>query len=223
MSERIRYASVTAAAAVALMAGACGGGSSLASETPSQVLAAAVSATKSATSYEISGSGSFTSGVSGFDLKVAGTSIDGSFVMSGATIDLAEVSGNIYVKAPASFYAAAGASATQSALLAAGWVEITSGSSYAGDFSSLSNFTDISSQLSAAGTVTSDGTGTVNGQSVVLIKNASGTVLAVASSGTAYPVQVKETGANAGTYNLSNWNSIATITAPPNPLTIPSS
>ncbi len=225
MSARIRYVVVAAAATLAIVAAACGGGSSssLASETPAQVLAAAVSATKGATSYEISGSGTFTGGVSSFDLQVVGTDIGGSFVLNGATIELVDVGGNVYIKAPASFYAAAGATAGESVVLAAAWVEITTGSSYASDFSSLSNFSDISAQLSNAGTVTADGTGTVNGQSVVLIKDSSGTTLAVASSGTAYPVQVKETGANAGTYNLSRWDSVPAITAPPNPLQLPSS
>jgi hypothetical protein len=224
MWERSRYVGAVAASGFAIIAAACGGGgSSVASETPAQVLAAAVSATKGATSYEISGTGSFSGGISSFDLKVVGTSISGSFVTSGAAIQLVELADNIYIKAPASFYTAAGASSAGAALLAAAWVEIPAGSSYSSDFSSLSNFSDVSSQLADAGTVTSDGTGTVNGQSVVFIKDTGGTVLAVASSGTAYPVQVKETGTTAGTYDLSNWNSIPTVTAPPNPLQLPSS
>jgi len=226
MSERLRWASLAAVAAtLTITAAACGGSSSsgLSSESPSQVLAAAVAATKAATSYEVGSAGSFSGGISSFDLKVKGTSISGSFVMNGATIQLVEVADNVYIKAPASFYTAAGASSAGAVLLGAAWVEITAGSSYSSDFSSLSNLTDVSSQLANAGTVTSDGTGTVDGQSVVFIKNAGGTVLAVASSGTAYPVEVKETGASAGTYNLSNWNSIPAVTAPPNPLQLPSS
>lgn len=223
MCERIRFAGLAAVAATfALSAAACGSSSSsLASESPSQVLAATIAATKAATSYEISSSGSFGSGVTSFDLKVVGTDVSGTYVLNGATVDLVDVTGNIYIKAPASFYTGEGASATKSALLAADWVEIPASSSYAADFSSLSTFTDIASQLEAAGTVTSGGTASVDGQSVVILKNASGDTLDVASSGTAYPVQVTETGSSAGTYNFSNWDSIATFTAPPNPFTLP--
>ena len=224
MSEPTRWAGVAAVAAtIAVMATGCGStASSLASKTPSQILAAAVSATKGASSYEISGSGSTSTGVSSFDLKVVGADISGSFVMSGATVDMVEIASNIDIKAPASFYTAAGASATGSALLTGVWVEITAGSSYASDFSSLSNTTDISSKLSSTTTVTSDGTGTVDDQPVVFLKDPSGDVLGIATSGPAYPLQVKETGSTAGTYDLSNWNSVATFTAPPNPVKLPS-
>jgi hypothetical protein len=223
MSERFRYTSLAAiAATVAIGAAACGSStSSIASDTPSQVLAATVAATKAATSYEVSASGSFASGITSFDLKVVGTSISGSYVLNGATIDLMDIAGDFYIKAPAAFYVGEGATAAESTFLAAGWVEITPSSSYASDFSSLSMFTDIASQLENVGTVTSGGTGTVNGQSVVILKDTSGDTLDVASSGTAYPVQVTETGTSAGTYNLSNWDSVAKFTPPPNPLTLP--
>ncbi|MGP8162149.1 MAG: hypothetical protein ACLQGJ_13165 [Candidatus Dormibacteria bacterium] len=223
MRHGIPGAMAVVAVAAALAAGCGSSSSSLASETPSQILAAAVSATKGATSYEISSTGSFGSGVTGFDLKVVGTSISGTYVLSGSTVDLVDVAGNIYIKAPASFYTGEGATSGEAALLAPEWVEIPASSSYASDFSSLSNFTDISSQLTPSGTVTSNGTGTVNGQAVVILKDTSGDTLAIATSGPAYPVQTKETGSTAGTFNFSTWNSVPAITAPPNPLTLPSS
>jgi hypothetical protein len=227
--QRIRFICVAAGAAtVALLASACGGStgatvSSVASESPSQVLAAAVSATKAATSYEVSASGTFSTGITSFDLKVVGADISGSYVLNGATVDLVDSAGTIYIKAPASFYTTEGASAVEAALLAVGWVEIPSSSSYAADFSSLSNFTDVASQLEAAGTVTSGGTGSVDGQAVDILKNTSGSTLDVASSGTAYPVQVTETaGTEAGTYKFSDWDGVPTFTAPPSALQLPS-
>lgn len=232
MSEHTRWAGVAAAAAtIAVMAAGCGNGSSsgsgsnsLASKTPSQIVAAAESAIKGATSYEISGSGTTSTGVTSFDLKVVNADISGSFVLNGATIAMVEVASNIYIKAPASFYTAAGASAAGAGLLGSAWVEIPASSSYASDFSSLSNITDLTSKLSSTtDTFTSDGTGNVDGQSVVFLKDATnGDVVAIATSGPAYPLQVKETGGStAGTYDLSNWNSVATFTAPPNPVTLP--
>jgi hypothetical protein len=223
MRHAIPGALVVVAAAAALATGCGSSSSSLASKTPSQIVAAAESATKGATSYEISGSGG-SSGVTSFDLKVVGADISGSYTLSGATVDLIDISSNIYIKAPASFYTGEGASAAGAALLGGVWVEIPASSSYASDFSSLSNITDIPSKLSStSATFTSDGTGTVDGQSVVFLKDTTGgDVVAIATSGPAYPLQVKETGSTAGTYDLSNWNSIATFTAPPNPVKLPS-
>ena len=227
MPEPTRWAGVAAAAVtIAVMAAGCGSSSSssLASKTPSQIVAAAESAIKGATNYEVSGSGTTSTGITSFDLKVVGANISGSYVLNGASIDMVKVASNIYIKAPASFYTAEGASATGAALLGGVWVEITAGSSYASNFSSLSNITDLPSKLSSTtATFTSDGTGTVDGQSVVFLKDTTGgDVVAIATSGPAYPLQVKETGSTAGTYDLSNWNSIATFTAPPNPVKLPS-
>jgi hypothetical protein len=221
MRQDIRGAMAVTALATALTAGC--GSSSLASESPSQILAAAVSATKSASSYEISGTGNFGNGVTSMDFKVAGKNLSGSIVINGSTIDLVEVTDNIYMKAPASFYTSEGTSSSDASILASTWVEATSGSSVASDFSSLADITDVSSELTASGKVTSEGTGTVNGQSVVLLKDSAGNILAIATSGPAYPVQVKATGSTSGVLNLSNWNSIPAITAPPNPMKIPGS
>jgi hypothetical protein len=222
MSKHPRWAGVaTASATIAVMAAGCGSSSSsLVSKTPSQILAAAEAAIKGATSYEISGSGG-SSGITGFDLKVVGTDISGSYTLSGTTVDLLDVASTICIKAPVAFYTAEGASAAGAALLGGVWVEIPASSSYASKFSSLSNITDISSKLTTTATFTSDGTGTVNGQSVVLLKDSSGDVVGIATSGTPYPLQLTSTGSNAGTYDLSNWNSLATFTAPPNPVTLP--
>jgi hypothetical protein len=232
MSERRRWAGAAGAAAaiaacatIAAIATACGGASSngVASETPTQLLAACTSAVKNAGSYEVSSTGSFGDGVTSFDFKVVGADLSGTFVKDGNTVTVIDVGGNIYLKAPAAFYTGAGVGAIKAAVLASVWVEATAGSTVAGDFSVLSTFTDISSELSDAGTVTSGGTGTVDGQPVAILKGAGGTTLDVASTGPAYPVQVTLTGASAGVFNLSNWNSVPSFTAPPSPLTLPSS
>lgn len=226
MSKRMRWAGAAgAAAAIALLAAACGASSNgVAAKTPAQIVAAAELAIKGATSYEVSSSGTSGTSVTSFDLKVVGADISGTYTLNGSTVDLLVVASTIYIEAPASFYTAEGASAAGAARLGGAWVEIPAGSSYSSDFSSISNITDLPSKLpSTTDTFTSDGTGTVEGQPVVFVKDTtSGNVVAIATSGPAYPLQVKETGSTAGTYDLSNWNSVATFTAPPNPLTLPS-
>lgn len=225
MSERTSWAVAAGAAAViALLASACGASSNgVATKTPAQILAACTSAVKSASSFEVSSTGSFGDGVTSLDLKVVGTNVSGVFVKDGNTVNVVDVGGNIYMKAPASFYSDAGVGATKSAVLASVWVEATAGSTVASNFSALSNFTDVAGQLSGVGSVTSGGTGTVDGQSVVILKSGEGTTLDVATTGTAYPVQVTEGGTGAGVFNFTNWNAVPSFTAPPNPLTLPSS
>jgi hypothetical protein len=217
---------VAAGAAVAIASlAACGSSSNgVATKTPAQILAAAVSATSAATSYEIAGTGAFVDGVTSLDFKVAGSNLNGSFVVAGSTVDVMEIAGNIYLKAPSAYYEYEGESATRSAILENVWVEATAGSKVANDFSSLSAFFAISSDLSAASAVTAGGTGTVDGQPVVILKTADGTTIDIATTGPAYPVQVTTTtGSSPATYTLSNWNSVAAFTPPPNPILIPSS
>jgi hypothetical protein len=224
MSEHRGWAGAAGAGVAIAVIAACGGSSSngVASETPAQVLAACTSAVKSASSYEVSSTGSFGDGVTSLDFKVVGADLSGTFVMAGNTVTVIDVGGNIYLKGPASYYTNAGVGAVKAAVLASVWVEAMAGSTVASDFAVLSAFTDVAGELSGAGTVTSAGTGTVDDQSVVILKGADGTTLDVAASGPAYPVQVTESGSSAGVFNLSSWNSISPFTPPPNPLTLPS-
>ncbi len=209
-----------------LLAAACGASSNgVAAKTPAQRCRGGGGAGHQGRDhYEVSSSGTSGTSVTSFDLKVVGADISGTYTLNGSTVDLLVVASTIYIEAPASFCTAEGASAAGAARLGGAWVEIPAGSSYSSDFSSISNITDLPSKLpSTTDTFTSDGTGTVEGQPVVFVKDTtSGNVVAIATSGPAYPLQVKETGSTAGTYDLSNWNSVATFTAPPNPLTLPS-
>ena len=209
-----------AAVAVAALAGC--GTSSLASETPSQILAAAATATRNASGYEITSTGEFPDSITSLDLRVAGADYRGTFVVAGVTISVMQVTGNVYVSAPAAYYMNAGERSAAAADLNDVWVAGAAGSKVANDFSALSARLDISSDLSSTGTVTAAGTGNVDGQPVVILKATDGSTVDIASSGPAYPVRVTTTGSDAAVYNLSNWNGIGTFTAPPSPILIPS-
>lgn len=212
---------VVAAAVAAMLIAACGG-AGLASESPSQILAAARTAVDNAGSYEISGTGDFGSGIDRLDFKIVGADLNGTFGEGASTIDVIVLDGDVYLKAQAAYYTADGVSAAEAATLASTWVEATAGSAVAGDFSSLSALTDVAAELPSTSTLTSKGTGRVDGQSVVILANpGDGTTLAVATSGTAYPVQMRKTGSATTTFDLFNWNALTPFTAPPNPLTLP--
>ena len=197
----------------------------LTSESPAQIVQAASAATQKASGFEMSGTGNFGSGVTAIDFKVHGNDIDGTLTLDGSSVDLDVIGGNVYFNAPAAFWTAEGLPSSATGDYAGKWVEAPAGSSTASAFSGVSSLTDISSLLGNHGTLASGGTGTVNGQSAVFVKDTSdGSILAVASSGPAYPLRLSKTsGSEAGTINFSNWNSVPAFTPPPSPLTIPGS
>ena len=199
--------------------------SGLASETPNQIVQAAMTAVNNTSGFEASATGNFGHGVTSFDFKVHGSDVDGTATLNGNVIDLDVIGGNVYFKAPAVFWTAEGLSAANAAQFATAWVEAPAGSSTASDFSGLSSLTDVSSTLENHGALAAGGTGTVDGQAVVFVKDTTnGGTLAVATSGPAYPVQLSQTSGSAtGVLTFSNWNAVAAFTLPPSPITIPSS
>ena len=199
--------------------------SGLASETPAQILRAAQTAVKGVSGYEMSGTGDFGNGISSMDFRVHGADLAGTAVMNGSTLDMDQVGGNFYFKAPAAFWTSEGAPSSVSSELAGVWVEIPAGSSSSSDFTSFSSIADVSSLLQTSDTLAPGGTGTIGGQPVVFVKDTtqSGS-LAIATSGPAYPVRVTVTGSSgSGSITFSNWSAVPAISPPPNPLTVPGS
>jgi hypothetical protein len=197
----------------------------LASETPAQIVQAAATAAKNATGFEMSGTGNFGSGVTALDFKVHNQDIEGTLTLDGSGVAFEVLAGNVYYKAPAAFWTAEGLPSSLLGEYAGKWVEALAGSSTAGAFSGVSSITDISSTLEDHGTLAAGGTGTVNGQPVVFVKDTSeGGTLAVATSGPAYPLRLsRTTGSTTGVITFSNWNTVPVFTPPPSPIVLPSS
>ncbi len=197
--------------------------SGLASETPNQIVQAAMRAVNNASGFEASATGNFGNGVTAFDFKVHGTDLDGTVTLNGNVVDLDLIGGDVYFKAPAAFWTAEGLSAAAAAQLADQWVEEPAGSSEASDFSGLSSLTDVSSTLENHGALAAGGTGNVDGQAVVFVKDTTdGGTLAVATSGPAYPLQLSQTkGSGTGVLTYSNWNAVPASPCRPAPSPYP--
>jgi hypothetical protein len=214
-------AAATVAAATAALTAACGGGG-LASETPAHIYEAAASATAQVSGYEATGEVAVAGSKVTFDFKVHGSDFAGSFVLDGSTIHVLAVTGTFYIDAPEAALATDfGISSVEAALLAGRWVEVPPSEST--DFTDLTSVTDIAAQLAHHGSLTAGGTATIGGQQVVVVNDGSDSVLAVATSGPAYPVRITATGSSAGHADFSNWNGIAAVTAPPSPIILPGS
>jgi hypothetical protein len=222
ISMRQRIAGVVAAATAATaLTAACGSGAR-ASETPAQIYQAAASATAKVSGYEAAGEVAVAGSKVTFDFKVHGSDFAGSFVLDGSTIQVLAVQGTFYIDAPeAALTTDFGISSVEAALLADRWLKVPSSES--ADFTDLTSVTDIAAQLAHHGSLTAGGTATIDGQQVVLVHDGSDSVLAVATSGPAYPVRITATGSSAGRADFSNWNGIAAVTAPPSPVSLPGS
>jgi hypothetical protein len=218
MGKRIAgvMAGATVAAATAALMSACGG-IALASQTPAQVYQAAASASAHVSGYEATGEVAAAGSEVTFDFKVRGDDFAGSFVLEGSTIQVLAVKGSFYIDAPPAALATDfGISSVEAALLAGRWVEVPPANT--SDFTDLTSVTDIAAQLAHHGSLTAGGTATIDGQQVVLVKDGSDSVLAVSTSGPAYPVRITATGSNAGHADFSDWNAIPPVTAPPSPI-----
>jgi hypothetical protein len=217
-------------AAAATLVAACGSDAKgataspggLAAKSADQIVRAAQAAARGASGYEIRGRGDFGSGLTAFDFKVHGQDLDGTLTDRGQTADLARVGGNIYLSGPAAFWTAAGLTPLEATLLAGHWVEAPAGSAAAKQLSALSTLTDVSASLSQHGPLAKDGTAVIGGQPVVRVRDTSdGSILAVATSGPAYPVRLTTDGSRVTTVDLSGWGTIPLITPPPSPIVLP--
>ncbi len=221
MRQRIAGLGSAAIAAAALTV-ACGSSAGLASQTPAQIYQAAEAATAGASGYEAAGEVAVTGSTVTFDFKVHGSDFAGSFVLDGSSIRVLAVRGTFYIDAPEAALASDfGISSVEAGLLAGRWVEVPTSES--ADFTDLTSVTDIAAQLAHHGSLTAGGTAVVDGQPVVLVDDGSDSVLAVATSGPAYPVRITATGSSAGHADFSNWDGIGAVTAPPSPIILPGS
>jgi hypothetical protein len=206
--------------AVAALAG-CGGssGNGVASKSPSAIVQAAKSAADGASAVHVSGSIVTGSTPITLDLSlVAGKGGRGRLAESGLSFELIELDGTIYISGSRAFYSHfAGAAAAQ--LLQGKWLKAPASSA---SFGGISSLTELRKLLDAAlatsdKTLVAAGTGTVNGQAVVGVKDtAQGGILYVATAGPAYPVEIAKGGKGGGTITFSEWNKPVTLAAPAN-------
>jgi hypothetical protein len=203
----------------------CGGSSDngLASKSPTAIVAAAKAAADGASAVHVSGSTVTGSAPIDLDLSlVAGRGGRGRISENGLSFELIELDGTTYISGSSVFYSHfAGPAAAQ--LLQGKWLKAPSTNS---SFAGISSLTELRRLLDAAlqtssKTLASAGSGTVNGQAVVGVRDTSqDATLYVATSGPAFPVEIAKSGAGGGTITFSKWNKPVTLTAPANAVDI---
>jgi hypothetical protein len=201
--------------------GGCGGGTKsngIADMTPKQILSAVKKAIADAKSVHISGSGTTGGTPLSLDLRLAKDKGGAGHVeVGGYGFDIVRIGQSLYLKANRkSLTHFAGGAAAQ--LLADRWFKVSASSTGFGSFTPLTDLQALMNQiLHASGRVEKGAETKVDGQPVIaLTDGANGGTLYVATTGPAYPLELKSSpGADkAGAIAFAGWDQPVTLTAP---------
>jgi hypothetical protein len=197
----------------------CGGGAKsngVADMTPKQIISTMKAAIASAKSVHISGSGTSGGTAISLDLKLAADKGGAGHVeVGGYGFDIVRIGENLYFKADAKALAHyAGSAAAQ--LLAGKWFKVSSSSGGFGSFTPLTDLRKIMNQiLSASGPVEKGDETKANGQpAIALTDTKQGGTLYVATTGPAYPLELKQGSDKTGSITFTDWDQTVTLTTP---------
>jgi hypothetical protein len=215
-------------AAVAISA--CGGsggsdgsttasGNGIASKSPDQILATAVSAAQAAKSVHVAGTVRDGSQTIAIDLSItSGNGASGTVAEGDASFKLIEAGGAFYIQPNARFLAKVAHSGAAAQLLRGKWLK---GSPTDGSFQSFAQLTSIKSLMGSLtqdhGALTKGSTTTVNGVKALALHSSKGGTMYIATTGKPYPLQVsKASGSKVGKVTFSRYNQAFSISAPSN-------
>jgi hypothetical protein len=211
---RVRILLVPFVAAAALLAG-CTTGTPAAIPTPTtngleslsadEILAKAIDAVKSASSFRVGGTGEVDGDKTDIDLLVAGDDVKGSVTTGGIKAELVRVSGAAYLKAPEELWKAnlpADIQALVLPLVAGKFVKLPASVS-----SLLPSVDDV---IKPSGAVTKGDVTTIGGKPAITLKTTDGS-MHVSLVGKPYPIDIVSA---AGTVTFSGIDAGEKITAP---------
>jgi hypothetical protein len=209
----MRIAKITAvAASAALLLTACGGGP-LDGKTGTEVAEAAAAALEKAGSVQVTGSVQMEGEEGEVDLFLSGENASGTLTMGGADIELIQVDGTAYMKAPADFWSSFGMPAEATSMFEGEWVLVPAEAASGFEEFSLDGFIE---ELRNPDTAIEEDVeeGEVDGQEVVIVKQEDGSELAVANDDNSYPLEINNKGESEGTLTFSRFGDDEEITAP---------
>jgi hypothetical protein len=223
---RLRLGSAALSVLVALAVAACGssGGSSsngIASKSPDQIVAAATNAVSNASSVHVSGSVPNAGQQITLDLSlVNGKGGKGSMSQSGLSFQIVSLDQEVYINGSTAFWNKFGG-ATAAQLLSGKWLKAPA----TGQLASLSTLTNshklFNQLLSSHGKLSKGKPTTIQGQSVIPVTDTTnGGTLYVATSGTAYPVEIVKPGTDGGHISFDGFNQPVSLSAPANAIDI---
>ena len=185
--------------------------------TPQQILVQMKKAVADATSVHIIGGGGSGKAAISLDLKIAKDKGGaGKIEVGGLSFDIVKIGDKLYFKGGQAFLKQyAGAAATQ---LQGRWFVVSASTSGFTSFSAFTNLVQLTNGiLSSAGAVTKGSTSTIDGQPAIGITSSKGGTLYIATTGPAYPLELKS-GTTSGGIKFTEWDQPVTLTAPANPV-----
>jgi hypothetical protein len=207
------------AVGVVTLAGCGGGGAKsngIVEMTPTQILAQMKKDVANAKSVHITGTGTSSDTQLSLDLQlVRGTGGSGRIEIGGYAFDIVRIDNKLYFKADKTALKHFAGSVVAN-LLAGRWFVVPAGS---GGFGSFTPFTDMRKLmkqiLTASGRVEKGNESKVDGQpAIALTDTKKGGTLYVATTGPAYPLQLKTGKNRTGTISFTDWDHPVTLTAP---------
>jgi hypothetical protein len=200
------------ALALSLGGAACGSsnGNGVASQSPDQAVQTALAAFRSAKSVTVSGdigTGSTSTTIDGviFD----NGDFNGTIGVNGTSAKLIKIGDTDYLEGAEGFWQGNGMTSTQAAEVANKWIEIPDSQMGLGNTLSIPT---LASQFTNHGTLSAGTTGTVEGQAAVSIVSSKGGTLWIATTGTAYPLELQTQ--KQGAIYFSDYNASTVPTAP---------
>ncbi len=193
----------------------------VAAGSSAQIVAAARQAVSAATTVHVVGAGTSGKDRIALDLTLtAGQVGEGHISINGLGFDIVRIGDKLFFKGDPNFlthYAGAAAAS----LLAGRWFYVAGSNREFASFLPLTNLVQlVDGMLSAHGSIEKGAVATVGGRRAIgLVDSTSGGTLYVATTGPAYPLELKpRAGGNTGTIRFSGWDGPVTVRPPRNPI-----
>lgn len=228
---RVRHSVASIAVAAVLLStalSACGGSSSgsasgngVQSKSPEAIVSAAAQALQGVRSVHVFGSTT----TSGKPIKlnlllVSGKGGRGEITQNGLSFQIISTPGQVYINGSDGFWRHFGGNAAVQ-LFHGKWLKAPA----TGELESVAQLTNLqqlfAKLLASHGTLKKGQATTVNGQKAIAVEDTThGGTLYVATTGSAYPIEVSNTGSEGGTLTFDRYNEPVSLTPPPNPVDI---
>jgi hypothetical protein len=202
-----------AAAASSSAAPSSSAAASSESRTGTEVATAAADALEGAGSAHVAGTIG-TDGAQTIDLQLQGADVLGSVTMDGQTIQLLTVGGVSYLQAGADFWTGSGVPADAAGQLDGQWVIVPPEGAEEFGALTLSGFADELRNPSDGAFEDEVRTEQLDGQDVLVARQANGSEVYVAAEEPQYPLKTTTTGADAESVTIDGFGEPVEITAP---------
>ena len=204
---------------MAVVAG-CGGGSGSTNgeedKTASQILADARSAATGAGSVHLTGTILDSGTRLKLNLHAGDNTGSGTITFRGSPIRVIRIGNTLYMKAPASFYAATGADSATATLLDGKWLKASATEKNFAQLAQLTRLKDVIALTTKPdGKISKAGSTTLAGTTVIELKDDKGGSLYIATKGNPYPVALRGKDAtSSGNVRFTDWGEAVEAKAP---------